>query len=136
LPCRIETDSVRDLVVVRADGDLTLDVILSAIVEVMQHPAFQQRPAVLWDVRGARVESLRGADLRELLRQERKGRSYRQARMAFLASDDVGFGTARMVDGMAAADPIEVRVFRHDEDAAWDWLTGGEGAPESSGGTD
>ena len=35
----------------------------------------------------------------------------------------VEFGLARMVEGAVADEPVEVRVFRDDEAAAWRWLT-------------
>ena len=44
---------------------------------------------------------------------------------------DVEFGLARMVEGAVADEPVEVRVFRGDEQAAWRWLTEPGGPAEA-----
>jgi hypothetical protein len=128
----VECDPLRGLAVVRAEGELGVDEVLSAISRVWQEPAFQRRACVLWDVRGARVDSLHWPEVRRIVGLERSERpDARRARLAFVASSDVEFGLARMVEGAVADEPVEVRVFRGDEQAAWRWLTEPGGPAEA-----
>jgi hypothetical protein len=128
----VGSDPVRGFAVVRADGEIGPEDIVSAITRVWQEPAFQQRGCVLWDVRGARVDRLHWPEIRQIIGIERSERpDSRPARLAFVASTDVEFGLARMVEGAVANEPIDVRVFRDDEAAAWRWLSEPGGGAES-----
>jgi hypothetical protein len=120
----VESDPLRGLAVVRVEGEIGIEDVLSAITRVWKEPAFQQRACVLWDVRGARVDSLHWPEVRRIVGLERSERpDARHARLAFVVSTDVEFGVARMVEGAVANGGVDVRVFRDDEAGAWRWLT-------------
>jgi hypothetical protein len=121
--CRVDTDPQRGLARVRAEGALDPADVFAAIVQVWREPAYQERPAVLWDLRAADPSALFFSELREVADRERAERpDPRPARMAFLVAGDLAFGMSRMVQALLAREPIEVRVFRDDEKAAWAWL--------------
>jgi hypothetical protein len=123
MPCRVETDPVHGLARVRAEGPIGVQDVFSAIVEVWRQPAWEERSSVLWDLRHADLTGLKGAEVREIVGLERRDRpSPRRARMAILVSSDFGYGMARMVAALVDREPIEVEIFRDDEQSAWLWL--------------
>jgi hypothetical protein len=127
--CRVETDPVHGLAVVRGEGEIGVEDVFSAIQRVWVEPAYVERPRVLWDLRNASMDRLRSPEIREIVGRERKGRpDSRRARMAFVVSTDVGYGMARMVATLIEREPIDVRIFRDDEQAAWRWLAGPDGS--------
>lgn len=129
MPCRVETHPVHGLTVVRVDGEVDADEIFSAIREVWAAPAYRRRPCVLWDFRNAGVSRMQSADVRQVVHLEREGRpDLPPVRMAVLVSTDVGYGMARMLGALIEREPIDLRIFRDDEKAAWRWL----GDPEAS----
>jgi len=127
MPCHLDREPEHGLARVRAEGPIDVADVFSAIVQVWREPAYQERPAVLWDLRAADVSRLFAADMREIVGLERRDRpDARRARMALLVTSDVGFGLSRMLQALLEREPIDVCVFRNDEKAAWAWLTESE----------
>jgi hypothetical protein len=78
---------------------------------------------VLWDIRRAELTGIQGAEMREILSLERRGRpGFGSALLAILVSSDLGYGMGRMLAALLEEDPIEVGIFRDDEESAWAWL--------------
>ena len=99
--------------VVTADSPPTVEEIVSAIDE----SAALNAPCRLWDLRvGVTLEA---DEIRQIATHARAVSG--PGRLAMLTSDDISFGTLRILEVYRKAPSLETRVFR-DEAEAYAWL--------------
>jgi hypothetical protein len=130
VPLEFAIDPRQKLIHVRCTGTITLESIVDYERRVVDAPDFDSNFSEIFDLREAAISSLSFDDADELVDFERAHSRYLgPRRCAFVAPDDINYGTARMYSTLEEDSPMETRVFR-DLDSALAWL-GVDGLPQA-----
>lgn len=120
----VEIDKARYLAKVSLEGDLSIWDILNEFQEMLKHPDFCRDMNSLWDMSGASLKGISGADWGRLESQMRQFREIRKGiKSACVCPDDLDFRLARMYQMMSEwSTTARFRVFQDMEEAeAWLW---------------
>jgi hypothetical protein len=122
MPCIVEADVATGVVVVRAEGSLSVEEVRGAILEIWRTPEYQAQLRVLWDLREGAVADFSAADLQEIASfNDEKRPELPRSRVAVLVDREVDYGVMRMLGAFLPGQKVENQVFR-EEAAAWRWL--------------
>ena len=100
--------------------------------EMLAHPAFRPGTPSVWDLSGVDVSRLDPRSMTGVTQFLLDSSGERgQARVAFVAPEDVAFGIARMFEVLSSVPHLDTGVFR-ELDEALSWAS--QGRPEQPGG--
>jgi hypothetical protein len=113
MPIHYRIDRKHDVIFVVGEGDLALADVAAYCRGVVEEPDYRPGLNELVDFRGVTYESVSSADLRKL-REVNRALSDKvgSSRLAYVVSDDLGFGLGRMFMALSDDSKIEHRVFR------------------------
>jgi hypothetical protein len=130
MPFSWKFDRDAGIVSIVAHGHITTDEALVTFDAIVSDPEFRPGTHVLSDHR--RLETVVDADFIRafLFRVQQAGPLLQGSRVAFVESEGVRYGMARMTSILAEASPVALRAFV-DIDQARRWLTGHNTEPSS-----
>lgn len=121
MPMSYDIDAEGRMVRVRVEGSPSYDELLACFAAYTQDPRFRPGMPILVDDR-ARTESPSAQEIRRMAHDSKaQPQPVEGSRCALLVASDLQFGLSRMYELMMEGGPMEVRVFR-DEDEAVAWL--------------
>ena len=123
MPHSVEADASTGVVVVVLEGEVSVEGIRSAMLNIWQSPVYREHLRVLWDLRKGSTAHLSAGDGRELSLFEKHERpeGLAPSKVAFLVDGDSDFGMMRMFGVYMPEELLDINVFREAE-AAWRWL--------------
>lgn len=125
----VAIDSTLGVATVRIRGQITLQVVEAAVLELIKHPDFTPGMPAVWDLRGSNLNRLSTDDLRRIAVFNTQHSAERGiARVALVSSEDADYGVARMFEVIGAVPNLEFRTFR-EPDEARSWISQGLADP-------
>lgn len=117
-----EIDSQQGLVTHTITGELRIEDVRKATVNLFTNPEFRPDMAILVDLRDGTATTLGPADIKELVDMTRAMDEKRgSGRSAILAERDSNFGIGRLIQALLSSTGRKIGVF-HEMDEALDWL--------------
>jgi hypothetical protein len=114
VPIEYRIDAAARIVYSTAKGSISIADALPYVERLRADPAFDPAMSQLFDFSGVTRIDLGTDDLRSMAPANVFGRG---ARRAFVATNDVSYGVARMFEALVAPAGTELRVFREMEEA-------------------
>ena len=106
---------------VRIDGELILEEYEQCLREIVESAEYPSDVKTLWDLRTTNFSPLNAQFGERLLAIREKYPERGNAKVAFVAEQDLAFGLSRMYEMMSSGMPQHIMVFR-DMQSAGQWL--------------
>jgi hypothetical protein len=121
MPIDLHYNKNKDILYGKMLGHVTVEEVEEILKKILQSDEFSPDTGTLWDLREQDFTKI-DTDFEMRLINIRKKHSKRgNARLAFVVSDDLGFGMSRMYQNLSEKLPQHIMVFR-DYSEAEEWL--------------
>ena len=122
MPLVTSIDAKAGLATHTITGELSLEDVMKAMVNLFTHPEFRPDMAILVDISNGSAETLSQEDIDEFVNLTRAmGEKRGSGRSAILAAKDLDYGIGRIIQALLDDTTRDLRVFR-DRDVCLQWL--------------
>jgi len=122
MPLVTSIDTKAGLAIHTITGELSLEDVMKAMVNLFTNPEFRPDMAILVDISDGSAETLSQEDIDEFVNLTRAmGEKRGSGRSAILAAKDLDYGIGRIIQALLDDTTRDLRVFR-DRDVCLQWL--------------